>query len=57
VEALSRKTVDNTDSFFMGIGTTIRTDSPIAKEALAGYHRAPMMMSRQYIRRTNPERS
>ncbi|KAF2489024.1 hypothetical protein BU16DRAFT_473146 [Lophium mytilinum] len=43
-----------TFGFFMGIGTTIRTDSPIAKEAMAGYHRRPMMMPRQYVRRSNP---
>ncbi|KAF2271073.1 hypothetical protein CC78DRAFT_538756 [Lojkania enalia] len=38
-----------TFGFFMGIGTTIRTDSsPIATEAFARINKRPMILSRQY---------
>jgi hypothetical protein len=37
------------DSFFMAIGTTIRTDSsPIATEAFNRINRRPMVLPRQY---------
>jgi hypothetical protein len=36
-------------SFFMAIGTTIRTDSsPIATEAFSRINRRPMILPRQY---------
>lgn len=36
-------------SFFMAIGTTIRTDSsPIATQAFASAHRRPMILPRKY---------
>jgi hypothetical protein len=36
-------------SFFMAIGTTIRTDSsPIATEAFSRINRTPTMLQRQY---------
>jgi hypothetical protein len=40
---------DRCYSFFMAIGTTIRTDSsPAATEAFAKIHRRPMILPRRY---------